>query len=39
MQGTISETGGGGDLTVDNVNVVNGQNVDITGFDIFAPGP
>jgi hypothetical protein len=31
-------TGGGGDLTVDNTDLANGQNITITGFGIYAPG-
>ena len=38
MQGTITATGGGGDLTVDNTNVANGQTINVTGFTINAPG-
>jgi len=30
-QGTITATGGGGDLTLDNVNIAQGQTVTITG--------
>jgi hypothetical protein len=38
MQGTITATGGGGDLTVDNTSVANGQNINVTGFTLNAPG-
>ena len=38
MQGTVTATGGGGDLTVDNTNIANGQRVQITGFTLTAPG-
>lgn len=31
-QGTVTATGGGGDLTVDNTNIAAGQSVTITGF-------
>lgn len=31
-QGTITVTGGGGDMTVDNTSVNNGQTVNITSF-------
>lgn len=31
-QGTVSATGGGGDMTVDNTNVAQGQPITITGF-------
>ena len=38
MQGTITATGGGGDMTVDNTSVTAGQTVNITAFTITAPG-
>lgn len=38
MQGPVSETGGGGDLTLDNINIAIGQNVTITGFTWTAGG-
>lgn len=38
MQGTITATGGGGDMTVDNINVAALQVVTITGFTLTAPG-
>lgn len=31
-QGTVTATGGGGDMTVDNTSINSGQNVTITGF-------
>lgn len=31
-QGSVTATGGGGDLTLDNVSIANGQQVTITGF-------
>ncbi|MFL5605425.1 MAG: hypothetical protein ACJ8AD_03145 [Gemmatimonadaceae bacterium] len=31
-QGTITATGGGGDMTIDNTSIANGQTVQITGF-------
>jgi hypothetical protein len=34
LQGTISATGGGGDMTVDNVVFAAGQNFKITSFTI-----
>ena len=34
MQGTVTETGGGGDLTVDNNDVNSGQTITITGFTL-----
>jgi hypothetical protein len=36
MQGTVTATGGGGDLTVDNTNFAAGQQFTITGFTITA---
>lgn len=38
-QGTITATGGGGDLTLDNVNIANGQTVNITSKQLTAPNP
>lgn len=34
VQGTVTMTGGGGDLTLDNTNIAAGQNVTITGFTL-----
>lgn len=34
LQGTVTATGGGGDLTLDNVSIASGQNVTITGFTL-----
>ena len=34
MQGTVSATGGGGDLTLDNAVLASGQVVTITGFTL-----
>lgn len=31
-QGSITATGGGGDMTIDNTSIANGQSVNITGF-------
>jgi hypothetical protein len=36
MQGTITATGGGGDMTVDNTSIASGQTVTVTGFTISA---
>ena len=36
-QGTITATGGGGDMTVDNTVVASGQQVTITAFSWTAP--
>lgn len=37
-QGTITVTGGGGDLTIDNTTIASGQTIQITGFTKTAPG-
>lgn len=37
-QGTITATGGGGDLTVDNTSVTSGQTVNITSWSKTASG-
>lgn len=37
LQGTITATGGGGDMTVDNTNFAAGQSFSITGFTLTAP--
>ena len=36
MQGTVTATGGGGDLTVDNVSFATGQAFTVTSFQINA---
>jgi len=36
-QGTVTVTGGGGDMTVDNASIVAAQSVTITGFTLTAP--
>ena len=36
MQGTVTATGGGGDMTVDNVVVAVGQQVNVTSFSLTA---
>ena len=38
MQGTVTQNGGGGDLTVDNTNFAVGQQVAISGMTITAGG-
>jgi hypothetical protein len=38
MQGTVTATGGGGDLTLDNTSIASGQAVSITTFTLTAPG-
>lgn len=37
-QGTITATGGGGDMTIDNMNIAVGQTVNITGWSWTEPG-
>ena len=37
LQGTVTNTGGGGDITLDNVIVNAGQSVTITAFTLTAP--
>ncbi len=37
MQGTVTATGGGGDMTLDNTSIAIGQTVTITGFTLTAP--
>lgn len=39
LQGTVTATGGGGDLTVDNVSIAAAQNVTITGFTLTDGNP
>lgn len=34
IQGTVTATGGGGDLTLDNTNIAAGQTVTVTGFTL-----
>jgi hypothetical protein len=35
-QGSITATGGGGDMTLDNVSIASGQTVNVTGWTITA---
>src|SRR4051794_32864639 len=37
-QGTVTATGGGGDMTIDNISIANGQTVNITGWTWTEPG-
>lgn len=37
-QGTVTTTGGGGDATIDNTSITNGQTVNLTGFTITEAG-
>jgi hypothetical protein len=36
IQGTVTATGNGGDMTLDNINIAAGQTVTITGFTLTA---
>lgn len=38
IQGTVTATGGGGDMQLDKTNIVAGEGVSITGFTITAGG-
>jgi hypothetical protein len=38
IQGTVTATDGGGDLTLDNTSIASGQAVTITGFTLTAGG-
>lgn len=38
VQGSVTATGGGGDMTLDNTSIAVGQQVTITGFNITAGG-
>lgn len=38
MQGTLTASGGGGDMTLDNTNIASGQTVNVTSFTLTAPG-
>lgn len=37
-QGSVTATGGGGDVTIDNVVIASGQTVNVTGFTKTWPG-
>ncbi|RZJ08671.1 MAG: hypothetical protein EOO54_22645 [Haliea sp.] len=37
-QGTVTATGGGGDVTIDNAVIANGQAVNLTGWTVTEPG-
>ena len=37
-QGSITATGGGGDMTIDNTSIAAGQAVSVTGFTLTAGG-
>lgn len=36
IQGTITATGGGGDMTMNNISIADGQSVEVTGFTVTA---
>lgn len=36
IQGTVTATGGGGDMTVDNINFASAQNFTVTSFTLTA---
>jgi hypothetical protein len=38
IQGTVTATGGGGDMTIDNTSIAAGQQVTITSFNLTAGG-
>jgi hypothetical protein len=38
FQGTVTATGGGGDLTVDNTSIASGQTVNISSLTYTQPG-
>jgi hypothetical protein len=38
IQGSITATGGGGDMTLDNTSITSGQTVTITNFTLTAGG-
>ena len=38
MQGTITATGAGGDMQLDNTNIATGQQITVTSFSITAGG-
>ena len=38
IQGTVTATGGGGDMTLDNTSIASGQEVNVTAFTLTAGG-
>lgn len=34
LQGTVTASGGGGDMTIDNTSIANGQTVNVTSFTL-----
>jgi hypothetical protein len=39
IQGTITVTGGGGDMTLDNISIAQNQTVVVNSFTLTAPNP
>jgi hypothetical protein len=39
IQGTVSLSGGGGDMIIDNTSIATGQQVNVTQFTFTAPNP
>lgn len=37
IQGTVTASGGGGDMTLDNTSIAAGQSISITGFTLNEP--
>lgn len=37
-QGTVTASGGGGDMTLDNVSIASGQQVTVTAYALTMPG-
>lgn len=37
MQGSVTATGGGGDMTLDNISIANNQTVSVSTFTLTAP--
>lgn len=37
QEGTITPTGGGGDMTLDNTNIAAGQTITVTSFSVAVP--
>ena len=37
IQGSVTATGGGGDMTLDNTSIASGQTVTITSFTLNGP--
>ena len=36
VEGTVTATGGGGDMTVDDISIANGQTITVTAFTLSA---